>query len=163
MKLIGGDSGRVEHEEFVDQVMLAPSERAVVDVLVERPGQLALEHHTPDRTYRLATITVTERAGRAFAGGGSSRCCDGRRSWPPSGRAWTTWLAAPPDKMLALVAQMDDLAAPRAGPGHLRLPDASRGDQRREPGPLPQVRHEAARQQVHRCTRPATPARCTRR
>ena len=32
MKLIGGDSGRVEHEEFVSEVILAPSERAVVDV-----------------------------------------------------------------------------------------------------------------------------------
>ena len=38
MKLVGGDSGRVEHEEFVSQVLLAPSERAVVDVLFDRPG-----------------------------------------------------------------------------------------------------------------------------
>ena len=35
MKLVGGDSGRVEHEEFVDDVILAPSERAVVDVLFD--------------------------------------------------------------------------------------------------------------------------------
>src|SRR4029453_9157263 len=60
MKLVGGDSGRVEHEEFVESVVLAPSERAVVDVLVERPGELYLEHHTPGRTYRLATLTVAE-------------------------------------------------------------------------------------------------------
>ena len=39
MKLVGGDSGRVEHEEFVEQFVLAPSERAVVDVLVESPGR----------------------------------------------------------------------------------------------------------------------------
>ena len=38
--------------------MLAPSERAVVDVLFDEPGQLTLEHRTPDRTYPLATITV---------------------------------------------------------------------------------------------------------
>jgi FtsP/CotA-like multicopper oxidase with cupredoxin domain len=50
IKLIGGDSGRVEYEEFVEQVLLAPSERAVVDVLVESAGALALEHHTPNRT-----------------------------------------------------------------------------------------------------------------
>ena len=68
MKLVGGDSGRVEHEEFIDQVVLAPSERAVVDVLVDQPGELALEHHTPDRTYRLATVTVTEE--RAAVRGG---------------------------------------------------------------------------------------------
>ena len=58
MKLVGGDSGRVEHEEFIDQVLLAPSERAVVDVLVEHPGELTLEHQTPDRTYRLASLRV---------------------------------------------------------------------------------------------------------
>ena len=34
MKLVGGDSGRVEHQELVDSVVVAPSERAVVDVLV---------------------------------------------------------------------------------------------------------------------------------
>src|SRR4051794_3776389 len=62
MKLVGGDSGRVEHEEFLDQVVLAPSERVVVDVLVESSGELSLEHHTPDRVYQLAAITVTEGA-----------------------------------------------------------------------------------------------------
>src|SRR6266508_997744 len=43
MKLVGGDSGRVEHEEFVEDVILAPSERVVVVVCFESPGQLALE------------------------------------------------------------------------------------------------------------------------
>src|SRR5205085_8797207 len=63
MKLVGADSGRVEHEEFVTEVILAPSERAVVDVLFGQPGQLELQHRTPDRTYRLAPVTVTgERA-----------------------------------------------------------------------------------------------------
>ena len=36
MKLVGGDSGRYERETFVDEVLLAPSERAVVDVLFDR-------------------------------------------------------------------------------------------------------------------------------
>src|SRR4051812_358548 len=58
MKLVGGDSGRVEHEQVVDEVVLAPSERVVVDVLFDHPGVLALEHHTPDRVYRLAAVTV---------------------------------------------------------------------------------------------------------
>src|SRR5205823_5077962 len=61
MKLVGGDSGRVEHEQFVEEVVLAPSERVIVDVLFEQPGELALEHHTPERVYRLATVTVTEQ------------------------------------------------------------------------------------------------------
>ena len=37
-KLVGGDSGRYEHETFVDEVLLAPSERAVLDVLFDTPG-----------------------------------------------------------------------------------------------------------------------------
>src|SRR5215203_4829945 len=68
LKLVGGDSGRVEREEFVESVVLAPSERVVVDVLVERPGELALEHRTPGRSYRLAGLTVAEgRPGPAAA------------------------------------------------------------------------------------------------
>src|SRR5437660_1336450 len=61
MKLVGGDSGHVEHEEFVDSVVLAPSERVVVDVLFHQAGDLTLEHHTPERVYRLASIQVDER------------------------------------------------------------------------------------------------------
>ena len=65
MKLVGGDSGHYEHEEIVAQVLIAPSERVVVDVLFEEPGELALEHRTPEQTYRLASITVERRAARA--------------------------------------------------------------------------------------------------
>ena len=38
MKLVGGDSGRYERETFVDEVMLAPSERAVLDVMFDASG-----------------------------------------------------------------------------------------------------------------------------
>ena len=65
MKLVGGDSGRVEHEQFVEDVILAPSERVVVDVLFEQPGELALEHRTPERTYPLAAVAVERGARRA--------------------------------------------------------------------------------------------------
>ena len=58
LKLVGGDSGRYEREQLVDSVVLAPSERAVVDVLFDRPATLTLEHRTPERTYALATIEV---------------------------------------------------------------------------------------------------------
>jgi FtsP/CotA-like multicopper oxidase with cupredoxin domain len=59
VKYIGGDSGRCECESFVETVLLAPSERAVLDVLFETPGDVRLEHHTPDRVYDLGTISVT--------------------------------------------------------------------------------------------------------
>ncbi|HEX2026511.1 MAG TPA: multicopper oxidase family protein [Nitriliruptorales bacterium] len=60
MKLVGGDSGRVEHERFVDAVMIAPSERAVVDVLFDRPGPVDLVHRTPAGVQTLATFTVSD-------------------------------------------------------------------------------------------------------
>ena len=62
MKLVGGDSGRCEHEELVESVVLAPSERVVVDVRFDAAGEAALEHRTPERTYPLATIAVGDRA-----------------------------------------------------------------------------------------------------
>jgi FtsP/CotA-like multicopper oxidase with cupredoxin domain len=61
MKLVGGDSGRVEHERFVDEVVIAPSERVVADLLFEEAGDLTLEHRTPERTYTLARVHVVER------------------------------------------------------------------------------------------------------
>jgi FtsP/CotA-like multicopper oxidase with cupredoxin domain len=60
MKLVGGDSGHVEREQFVEDVTLAPSERVVVDVLFDRAGTLTLQHRTPERTYPLALIEVAE-------------------------------------------------------------------------------------------------------
>src|SRR5688572_9469797 len=64
-KLIGGDSGRYEHEQVVPEVLLAPSERAVVDVAFDNPGDYALLHNTPDRSYRLGTITIAGDPGAA--------------------------------------------------------------------------------------------------
>ena len=115
MKLIGGDSGRMEHEEFVSEVILAPSERAVVDVLFDQPGQLELQHRTPDRTYRLATITVTgDQATPSLA-----EEFEVLRTAPELvvvREFFETWLEAPPDKTLALIAEMDDITAPGQGP-----------------------------------------------
>ena len=59
MKQVGGDSGRYEHESLVEEVLLAPSERAIVDVLFTKPGAARLEHRTPDRTYALGAFAVT--------------------------------------------------------------------------------------------------------
>ena len=116
MKLIGGDSGRYEHEELVDQVLLAPSERAVVDVVVDRPGQLAVEHYTPDRAYRLATLTVSKERAPSLAAG-QVEVLRRAPELAAERQGFDDWLAAAPDKVLALVAQMDDPAAMPAGTG----------------------------------------------
>jgi FtsP/CotA-like multicopper oxidase with cupredoxin domain len=111
MKLVGGDSGRMEHEEFVDEALLAPSERAVVDVLFERPGQLTLEHHSPQRDYPLASISVTDEPAKPSL----REQFQALRHAPELAterQQLDAWQAAPPDKILALVAEMDDLATP---------------------------------------------------
>ena len=57
-KLIGGDSGRYERETIVEEVLLAPSERAIIDVLFDTPGVVRLEHRTRDRIYDLGAFAV---------------------------------------------------------------------------------------------------------
>ena len=58
MKLVGGDSGRYQRETFVEEVRLAPSERAIVDVQFDRAGTARFEHRTPDRAYDLGAFAV---------------------------------------------------------------------------------------------------------
>jgi FtsP/CotA-like multicopper oxidase with cupredoxin domain len=113
MKLVGGDSGRVERQAPVEEVLVAPSERVAVDVLFERPGELALEHRTPDRTYRLATVTVAPGSPSAHAPGFETL-----REAPElvaERERLDDWLSARPDKTLALVAEMDDLGSGAGG------------------------------------------------
>src|SRR3954452_23737433 len=106
MKLVGGDSGRVEHEQSVEDVVLAPSERAVVDVLFEQPGELVLEHRTPEKTYHLGTITVAaDRAEPSL-----TEAFETLRRDPDltaDRERLAPWRAAEPDKSLAFVAEMD--------------------------------------------------------
>jgi FtsP/CotA-like multicopper oxidase with cupredoxin domain len=113
MKLVGGDSGHVEHEEFVDDVVLAPSERAVIDVLFERPGELQLEHRTPERIYPLAAIRVDEQRAEPsleeqyeVLRTNADMAVERERIAP--------FVDAEPDKTIAFLAEMD-MEAP-AGP-----------------------------------------------
>jgi FtsP/CotA-like multicopper oxidase with cupredoxin domain len=106
MKLVGGDSGRVEHEQFIEEAVLAPSERVVVDVLFEQAGELALEHHTPEHVYRLASITVGEQpAEPPLADSFQTLRRDPELTAERERTA--SYLEAEPDKTLAFVAEMD--------------------------------------------------------
>jgi FtsP/CotA-like multicopper oxidase with cupredoxin domain len=115
MKLVGGDSGHVEHEQFIDDIVLAPSERAVVDVLFERAGELTLEHRTPERVYALATIEVSEdraepslREEFASLRTNADMVAERARIAP--------YLETEPDKTLSFLAEMDMDAPPGDGP-----------------------------------------------
>ena len=106
MKLVGGDSGRYEREEFVESAILAPSERLVIDVLFEEAGQRTLEHRTPGRTYALAIIDVSaEQATPSLADQFES--LRQNPEWVAERERLAPYFDAPPDKTLALVAEMD--------------------------------------------------------
>src|SRR3954466_706040 len=115
IKLVGGDSGHVEHERFVDDVTLAPSERVVVDVLFEHAGALTLEHHTPDRIYPLAAVDVSEERAEPSLDEEYERLRTNadmsavRASIAP-------YLESEPDKRLAFLAEMDMAAPEGDGP-----------------------------------------------
>jgi FtsP/CotA-like multicopper oxidase with cupredoxin domain len=105
MKLVGGDSGRYERETFVEEVLLAPSERAVLDVLFDTPGPVPLEHRTPGHTYELGTISVSdEPIEQSF-----SREFERLRTDPELANERAridTELQRPPDKTLAFESLM---------------------------------------------------------
>lgn len=74
MKLIGGDSGRVEHDQFVDSVILAPSERVIVDVMFAESvivgggnsaGQAAL--HMAEHASAVTVVVRGQRLGRGMS------------------------------------------------------------------------------------------------
>jgi FtsP/CotA-like multicopper oxidase with cupredoxin domain len=106
MKLVGGDSGRVEQEAWVDEVVLAPSERVVVDVMFDETGHLTLQHRTPERVYPLATVTVhPEPAQPSLADSYAAL-----RTNPDMVAERTRvqpHLEASPDKTLSFLAEMD--------------------------------------------------------
>ena len=106
IKLVGGDSGHVEQEEWVDEVVLAPSERLVVDVRFDAAGEFALEHRTPDRVYPLAAVTVQEGPAEPSLVETYTQL----RSSPDmvAERARIRpYLEAPPDKTLSFLAEMN--------------------------------------------------------
>jgi FtsP/CotA-like multicopper oxidase with cupredoxin domain len=110
MKLVGGDSGHVEHEEFVEDVVLAPSERVVVDVLFDKPGDLTLEHRTPERVYPLAAIHVRdERIEPSYAE--QFEVLRTNADMVAERERIAQFFDAEPDKTIGFIAEMDMDAA----------------------------------------------------
>src|SRR5829696_9292673 len=121
VKLVGGDSGRHEREVMVEDVILAPSERVIVDVLFDQPGEATLEHRTPERTYQLAAITVEEqRAEPDLEREHTALRVNGDLS-AERGRI-APYLEAAPDKTLAFVAEMDEIGGEEVETGIYACP-----------------------------------------
>jgi len=106
MKLVGGDSGHVEHERFVEEVILAPSERAVVDVLFEDAGELTFAHRTPGRVYPLARMKITEERAEPSLKD-QFELLRTNEDMVRERERIAPYLDAEPDKTLAFIAEMD--------------------------------------------------------
>jgi FtsP/CotA-like multicopper oxidase with cupredoxin domain len=118
MKLVGGDSGRYERETFVDDVLLAPSERAVVDVEFDRSGDVTLEHRTPEHVYAIGRIKVAASDVGSAAGASFEDLRTSPELSAERARIGAE-LQREPDKVLALVAEMDvEAPSPSGGPAY---------------------------------------------
>ena len=118
MKLVGGDSGHYERETFVEEVLLSPSERAVVDVLFDAAGEVHLEHRTPDHVYDLGSFSVSDAATGETAGGAAASFEELRTDpeLTAERRAIEHDFERAPDKVLSIVAKMPLLYGGEARP-----------------------------------------------
>lgn len=58
LKLVGGDNGAYEKASWQDSVVLAPSERAIVDVMFTKAGTYALQNKIPSGIATIGQIQV---------------------------------------------------------------------------------------------------------
>jgi FtsP/CotA-like multicopper oxidase with cupredoxin domain len=59
IKLIGGDIGSYEKEEFVDSVIIAPAERYTIEVLFKTAGEYEIKSINPETSQTLGKIKVS--------------------------------------------------------------------------------------------------------
>jgi len=137
-KLVGGDSGRYERETFVDEVLLAPSERAVLDVLFDTVGEVRLEHRTPDRVYDLGAFFVTAGGSDGAAAASFQELRVDPELGAERAKALQREVERAPDKVLAFFSRMPLLYSDDAEPGSSYTcpmhPDVTAA----EPGTCPQ-------------------------
>jgi FtsP/CotA-like multicopper oxidase with cupredoxin domain len=99
----------------VDEVVLAPSKRVVVDVLFDRAGEMVLEHRTPDRVYPLAGIRVADRRAEPSLEE-QFEVLRTNRDMAAERERIGPYLDAEPDKAVAFLAEMDMDAPAGDGP-----------------------------------------------
>ncbi len=113
MKLVGADSGKYERESIVDSVTLAPSERAIVEVLFENSGRHMILNNNPSGKTVLGEVAVEDSKA------GKSRRIDFASEKPnpeitASMEEFRKYFNAPPDFIYNLSVEVEG-ATPIAG------------------------------------------------
>ncbi|MBY0539426.1 multicopper oxidase family protein [Patescibacteria group bacterium] len=62
IKLVGADGGAYEKENWVDSVVLGPSERTIVEMLFDKSGTYTIVNQTPSKTYGLGKVVVFDES-----------------------------------------------------------------------------------------------------
>ena len=57
-KLIGGDIGSYEKEEYIDSVIIAPAQRYTIEAYFEISGEFEMKHINPNNKYNIGSIKV---------------------------------------------------------------------------------------------------------
>lgn len=108
MKLVGADVGRYEKETFVDEVLIAPGERRVVDVFFEKQGVYAMQHRTPDKEYALGTVSVSAETATSSYAREFAVLRTNAAVADELGSLMDAYLAKAPDKKLDLSLDMNE-------------------------------------------------------
>ncbi len=123
IKRVGGDGGRYEKESFVDQVTLAPSERAIVEVTFAQAGSFPLVHATPDKRYELGRIEVAAADARP----GETALREHRDVQAEIAALVGRFLDAPPSRVLSMRVDRAGGSMDHGGMGHAAMTGGGHG------------------------------------
>lgn len=62
IKLVGWDNGKYEKEEFIDNFVISPWERYIIEVYFENAWEYNIENKTPNKTYDLWKVIVSNES-----------------------------------------------------------------------------------------------------
>lgn len=118
MKRIGGDSGAYTKETFVKNIILGPSERAVVDVSFPHEGKYTINHITPATTYQLGTVVVL---GETPAGSDLARFHTAMTNEVARDqiKPFERYITTPPEKTIVLSMEMGQGGMMQSSGGHM--------------------------------------------
>jgi len=122
LKLVGADGGAYEKEEWVDSVVIGPSERVIVEVLFNESRDYEILNATPDRVYTLGTVRVSDEVLAVSYAATFGELLGSLRAYDDTIASidpFRTYFAKTPDKRIAFTIDMT------GGMGGHMMPDGT--------------------------------------